>query len=233
MLCIMGTSEHEKATAQGYDRWAASYDDQDPSTWLDEPFLLQHLQAYPGCRILDLGCGTGRYLRLLAESTSWIVGVDLSCNMLARARARIADRTDIRLVQASVTSLPFVQGCFDRVVSGLVIDHVASAAQLFTGIASVLAPQGRAVIAAVHPDMQRMTGSDIEIAASDQDAIRIPGCLHEVEDLLTAARHAGLMLIVKDEPSITPAMVEHRPQWRRKLGCPALVLLMLAKKKMT
>ena len=225
----METSRQEKAAAQGYDRWAASYDDHDPSTWLDAPFLLQHLYAFPGCRILDLGCGTGRYVRLLPDSPSRIVGVDLSRNMLVRARARIADRTDIRLVQASVTSLPFVAGSFDRVISGLVIDHVASAKDLFKEIAVVLAPQGHAVIAAVHPDMQRITGSDIVVAASDQYVIRIPGCLHEVEELLTAARHAGLTLIAKDEPPVTPAMLAHRPQWRRKLGCPALVLLVLAK----
>src|SRR5262249_54579788 len=114
-------------------------------------------------------------------------------------------------------------------ISGLVVDHVKSAAGLFREIAAVLAPQGHAVIAAVHPDMQRMTGSNLEIAASAQDAIRIPGCLHEVDDLLAAARRAGLTLIAKDEPAVTPAMLEQRPEWRRKLGCPALLLLMLAK----
>jgi len=227
----MGMSEHEKATAQGYDRWAASYDDRDPSTWLDEPFLLKYLQAFPSCRILDLGCGTGRYMRLLPESVALIIGVDLSAKMLARARLRMAHRTDIRLVQASANSLPFVRGGFDRVISGLVVDHVASAVRLFTEIGSVLTPQGHAVIAAVHPLMQRMTGSDIEIAASAENAIHIPGCLHEVEDLLAAARHAGLTVIAQDEPAVTPAMLEHRPEWRRKLGCPALLLLALAKGK--
>jgi ubiquinone/menaquinone biosynthesis C-methylase UbiE len=229
----MGMSEHENATAQGYDRWAASYDDRDPSTWLDEPFVLRHLHAFPGCRILDLGCGTGRYLRLCAESPSWTVGLDISRKMLARARERIAGRTDIRLVHASVTSLPFIPGSFDRVVSGLVIDHVASAQDLFREIAVVLTGQGHAVIAAVHPAMQRITGSDIEVAASDQDAIHIPGRLHEVDDLLAAARLAGLTLVAKDEPPVTPAMLEHRPQWRRKLGCPALVLLVLGKEDTT
>jgi ubiquinone/menaquinone biosynthesis C-methylase UbiE len=229
MLSLRGMSEHEKATAQGYDRWASCYDDRDPSTWLDEPFLLQHLLAFPRCRILDLGCGTGRYMRLLPESGCRIVGVDLSRNMLGRTQDGVAGRTDIRLVQASVTSLPFVRGCFDRVISGLVIDHVASAERLFREIAFVLTSQGHAIIAAVHPAIQRITGCDIEIAADTHDAIRIPGCLHEVDDLLEAARHAGLTLIAKEEPEVTAAMLERRPDWRKKLRCPMLLLLVLAK----
>lgn len=45
-----------------YDRWAETYDDADPSTLLDEPFLLLMVKLFRGCRVLDLGCGTGRYL---------------------------------------------------------------------------------------------------------------------------------------------------------------------------
>jgi ubiquinone/menaquinone biosynthesis C-methylase UbiE len=81
----MGTSDEERATASGYDEWAPSYDDRDPSTWLDEPFLLEHLKPFSNCRVLDMGCGTGRYLRRLPPSAYRITGVDLSKNMLARA----------------------------------------------------------------------------------------------------------------------------------------------------
>lgn len=42
-----------------YDEWAEHYDDEDPSTLLDQPFLLSMLQPFEGCRMLDLGCGTG------------------------------------------------------------------------------------------------------------------------------------------------------------------------------
>ena len=217
----------EKATAEGYDRWAAFYDDSDPSTSLDEPFLLRHLRPFPRCRILDLGCGTGRYLRRLTDSAYRIIGVDLSRNMLARARHQIADGTDLRLVQASATCLPFRPESFDRVMSGLVVDHVASAERLFDDIATVLGRGGNAVMAAVHPEMQRITGSDIEI--SREDRLRIPGQVHEVADLLAAIRKAGLTVTAMEEPHVTAAMLEHRPEWKRKIGRPALLLLALAK----
>jgi malonyl-CoA O-methyltransferase len=223
----MDTPEHESITAAGYDRWAVSYDDHDPSTWLDEPFLLKHLRPFPGCRILDLGCGTGRYLRHLVPSTFRITGIDLSRNMLARARQQIGGRTDICLVQASGSVLPFQAHTFDRIMSGLVIDHLTSATQVFREMSAVLTTRGVAVLAAVHPEMQRLTGRDIHIRHGDATAIHIPGYIHEVDQLLAAARHAGLTLVAMEEPVVTASMLEHRPNWTSKIGRPVLLLLAL------
>jgi ubiquinone/menaquinone biosynthesis C-methylase UbiE len=224
----MGTWEDERATAAGYDRWAAVYDDRDPSTWLDEPFLLEKLHPFPGCRILDMGCGTGRYLRHLTPFEYRIIGVDLSRGMLDRARQSIAKRTDITLLQGSVTRLPFRRCSFDRIMSGLVIDHIELIEQFFHQMASVLTTHGLAVVAAVHPDMQRMTGADIDIRGAEE-VVRVPGHIHEVSDLLTAAREAHMTVIAMDEPLVTPPMAERCPAWNRKVGRPALLLLALAK----
>lgn len=222
----MATEADERATATGYDRWAALYDDGDPSTWLDEPFLLEQLNPFPGCRILDLGCGTGRYLRQLTPGLYRITAVDLSRGMLARARRHTNKRIDISFLQASITCLPFQPWSFDRMMSGLVIDHIASPRQLFDQMATMLTKSGRAVVAAVHPDMQRVTGADIDVA-SDEGAVRIPGHIHEVGELVAAVQGAHMKVVAIDEPRITPAMLEHRPTWKRKLGCPALLLLAL------
>jgi ubiquinone/menaquinone biosynthesis C-methylase UbiE len=226
----MGTWDEESATAAGYDYWAAYYDDADPSTWLDEPFLLAHLKPFPGCRILDMGCGTGRYLRLL-PSMNRVIGVDLSRNMLARARQRMGmgGRKDVSFVQASVTCLPFHAGSFDRIISGLVIDHVASVEDFFRQLSEALAASGRAVVAAVHPDMQRITGSDINVRSGDEQVLQIPGHIHEVAHLLAAARDTGMTVSAMDAPLVTTAMLEHRPSWKRKVGFPALLLLALVK----
>jgi SAM-dependent methyltransferase len=229
-LYVFGMAPDEKATAAGYDRWAASYDDHDPSTWLDEPFLLKHLQPFPDCRILDVGCGTGRYLRRLPSSTYRITGIDLSWNMLAQARHHVRARNDVRLVQASAGCLPFQPCSFDRIMSGLVIDHIASAGQLFREMSSVLRVRGHAVVVAVHPDMQRITGRDIAIRGSDDEPIRIPGHIHEVDELLSAAEDAGLAVMAMDEPCVTRAMLEHRPAWKKKIGLPALLLLALQRR---
>ena len=225
----MGTSDEERATASGYDEWAPSYDDRDPSTWLDEPFLLEHLKPFSNCRVLDMGCGTGRYLRRLPPSAYRITGVDLSKNMLSRARQTLGNRRDIAYAQASVTCLPFHPRSFDRIMSGLVIDHVGSVEQFFMQLSNVLVAGGRAVVAAVHPDIQRITGSHIEIQSTENRFVQIQGHIHEVRHLLAAAHAAGLTVAVTDEPAVTSAMVEYRPDWNKKLGCRALLLLALVK----
>ena len=80
-------------------------------------------------------------------------------------------------------------------MSGLVVDHVGSPEQYFREVSALLVPDGRAVVAAVHPDMQRLTGSDIRVECGGNEAIDIPGHLHEVEDLLRAAREARLDVV--------------------------------------
>ena len=222
--------EDEQATKEGYDRWAPSYDDRDPSTWLDEPFLLTHLQPFSGCRILDVGCGTGRYIRQLTPSAYRIIAIDLSRNMLARTRQQTGGRTDVCLVQASGSLLPFQPGSFDRLMSGLVIDHMASVQGLISEMSAVLTIQGRAVLAAIHPEMQRLTGRDIDIRSRDTEAIHIPGHIHEVDQLLAAARDAAMTVVAMDEPLVTTAMVEQCPRWKNTIGRPALLLLALEKR---
>ncbi|MFL5361339.1 MAG: class I SAM-dependent methyltransferase, partial [Myxococcales bacterium] len=70
---------------------------------------------------LDVGCGTGRNLPLFPARTK-IVGVDFTFESLLRARKR---EPRALLVRASAEALPFREGSFDTVVSGLVLCSVA------------------------------------------------------------------------------------------------------------
>jgi SAM-dependent methyltransferase len=149
--------------------------------------------------------------------------------MLTRAKQHLGRRPDVFLVQASAASLPFMPCSFDRIMSGLLVDHVGSPEQFFKEVSALLVPDGRAVVAAVHPDMQRLTGSDIRVQCGGNEAIDIPGHLHEVEHLLAAAREARLDVVAVEEPRVTTAMVKHRPMWSSKIGRSALLLLALAK----
>ena len=241
------TAADSITTRDGYDRWASAYDDADPSTLLDEPLLAALCRTERGCRILDVGCGTGRYLRRIAETGQWspvgtggapaggapsrsMVGMDLSFGMLARARRETeASVGHIAWVQASAEYLPFRSAGFNRVLSGLVLDHVSDLAQFFGEIARVLLPRGRAVVSGIHPDMQRLTGPTIRLNG-EAGAYCIPGVIHEVNDVLRTAKAAGLTIVECHEPAVGPELIARRPQWRDRLGCPALLILALERR---
>ena len=89
-------------------------------------------------RTLDLGCGTGRNLPIF-PTTVRAVGLDPSFEALRRARRRAPA---VPLVQGSAEALPFRDGCFDTVVSGLVLCTVPDPAIGLAEVRRVLRPEG-------------------------------------------------------------------------------------------
>jgi ubiquinone/menaquinone biosynthesis C-methylase UbiE len=72
-----------------------------------------------GAAVLEAGCGTGLILERVARFAGEAWGVDLSAGMLAKARDR-----GLRVVQASITDVPFPDERFDVVYSFKVLAHV-------------------------------------------------------------------------------------------------------------
>ncbi|MFO0581248.1 MAG: class I SAM-dependent methyltransferase [Anaeromyxobacter sp.] len=89
-------------------------------------------------RTLDLGTGTGRNLPLLPGAAR-AVGVDPYVWNLRRARRRAPG---VPLVQARAEALPFRDGAFDTVLSGLVMCSVDEPPQAFAEVRRVLRPGG-------------------------------------------------------------------------------------------
>ena len=83
--------------------------------------------------VLDLGIGTGLELGpLFARAPgARVTGIDVSAGMLARLRAKHADRIDqLRLVQASFLDVDLGRGAYDLVVSSMALHHWLSAEKL-------------------------------------------------------------------------------------------------------
>jgi SAM-dependent methyltransferase len=104
-----------------------------------------------GCkRILDAGCGNGRYSRFLlrhADPDAVITAFDLSPNMLQRARKRLgSDR--VSHVAADLTHLPYADARFDAVVIGWVLEHLPDPRPGLMELARVLRPGGKLLLMA-------------------------------------------------------------------------------------
>ncbi len=74
-----------------FDTWAQVYDEQpNPLLMLEQRFLTRMLPDISGLDVLDAGCGTGRWLQLLASHRpASLVGVDTSPQMLQCATAKL------------------------------------------------------------------------------------------------------------------------------------------------
>lgn len=113
--------------------------------------LLAMLPARPSLRVLELGCGTGNLTRkLLARSPdSRVVAYDLSPQMLAEARQKLAAVGEhVEWIEADMGRVDFA-GPFDAVISAIAVHHVPPRAKpaLFRRLYDALRPGGRLVIA--------------------------------------------------------------------------------------
>jgi ubiquinone/menaquinone biosynthesis C-methylase UbiE len=77
-----------------------------------------------GHRVLDIACGTGTLLQMVAERHpgAALTGIDIDPKVLARAKAKIGTKAVLEL--ASATALPFASGTFDIVLSSLAFHHL-------------------------------------------------------------------------------------------------------------
>jgi ubiquinone/menaquinone biosynthesis C-methylase UbiE len=140
--------------AEGYDAWASSYDDPNDLIDIEEPVVRRILDRLPVGRALDAACGTGRHAAYLAGLGHEVLGVDVSANMLALARAKVPDG-DFR--QGDVCQLPVPDQDVDLVVCALALTHVADLAAAFADFARVLRPGGHLVIADSRMDYRIVT----------------------------------------------------------------------------
>jgi SAM-dependent methyltransferase len=81
--------------------------------------ILATLGPLRGRRVLDLGCGKGRFARTLAARGARVVGLDVSAAMLSAASGAALDR-----VQGSARRLPFRDGSFDAAIAVEVFEHL-------------------------------------------------------------------------------------------------------------
>jgi SAM-dependent methyltransferase len=95
-------------------------------------------EVRPEDRVLDLGCGAGRFLALLDDDA---VGVEIAEAAAVRARRQ----GEVRLIGDDGT-LPFGHGEFDLVWCSEVIEHVPDALGLLQEVRRVLKPGGRLLL---------------------------------------------------------------------------------------
>jgi SAM-dependent methyltransferase len=139
------------ARYDGLAEWYDSFVREEGSRWTRSAgdLLVELVGRGPG-RCLDLGCGGGLFVPLLAEHEWRVTGVDLSADQLQIARQRVGAVTE-ELVQADAQALPFEDASFDAVVAMLVHTDIDRYDLAVSEAARVLKPGGRFVHVGTHP----------------------------------------------------------------------------------
>ena len=217
-------------TREGYDRWAACYDNEDnPLIALEEPQVAELLGPVSGLRVLDLGCGTGRHALRLAAAGANVTAVDFSEGMLARARDRAGGLPIDFRAHDLAQPLPFADASFDRIICGLVLDHIPELAPLFAEMRRVCSPAGFAVISVMHPAMM-LRG--VEARFTDRTTgreIRPASTRHQLTDYINAALAAGWKLDHASEHEVDAALVARSERARKHAGWLMLFLMRLTR----
>lgn len=111
-----------------------------------------------GGRVLEIACGSGIGLPLLAKHSSYVVGGDIDGR-----HVRDAARLGLPVVRLDAGRLPFRDGVFDLVFVGEAVYYLPDVEALLNEVARVLATTGRIAITTVNPDWPGWVGSSYSV----------------------------------------------------------------------
>ena len=181
-------------TRQAYNNWAAHYDtDKNKTRDLEGEALRLVLQniAFDSC--LEIGCGTGKNTAWLIQRAAHVTAVDLSEEMLARAKEKISsDR--VTFIQADITQEWFfnAEQPYDLVSFSLVLEHLADLEPIFEKAANALKTGGYVYIGELHP-FKQYTGTKARFD-TESGRTELQCFTHHISDFMQAAKKHNFSL---------------------------------------
>ncbi len=132
--------EHLQSFGLQWNRYDVAHDDEDRATFQAKTgFALDQLA---GRRVLDAGCGGGRYSKICGEAGAKVFGADHS-SAVEKASRLCAHQPHVHFVQADLKQLPFEPESFDFVFSIGVMHHDADTRRVFDAVARMVKPGGQ------------------------------------------------------------------------------------------
>ncbi|MFI8933305.1 class I SAM-dependent methyltransferase [Streptomyces sp. NPDC053474] len=163
-------AEEQKDTVRTvYEQVAAEYDERIPGagacddlfTQSEHEFLFESIRS--GEKVLDIGCGTGRFTVPMADKGADVSGLDISRPMLDVAERKLRERglsADLR--EGDMAHLPFADASFDTVTSMLALMHIPlqDRPAVFAEVHRVLRPGGRMLLGVKNSVFEEMFTGD-------------------------------------------------------------------------
>ena len=185
-------------TKKAYDNWSAQYDTNINKTRDLEAIALRNTLAnitFNSC--LEIGCGTGKNTEWFISKANKIVAVDLSDEMLAKAKEKInADK--VNFIQADITQeWSFVKTKFELISFSLVLEHIENLDAVFNEVSKAVTNGGYVYIGELHP-FKQYAGSKARFNTDEGEQVLT--CFnHNISDFIKAAKNNGFEITELNE----------------------------------
>ncbi|RDJ27502.1 class I SAM-dependent methyltransferase [Bosea caraganae] len=205
--------------------------------------LRKLLPPMQGLRVIDLGCGFGWFCRWAAEQgAKGVLGVDVSEQMLARARAETSNPA-IAYLRADLETFAPEQGAFDLAYSSLAFHYLSDLGGLLARVHAALAPGGALVCSVEHPMLTAPRHQGWAQDASGLPSWPVGAYLDEgprstdwlakgvikqhrtIATYLALLSQSGLRLTCLEEWGPSPEQVAANPDWIKERQRPPFLLL--------
>lgn len=178
-------------TKSAYDLWSKQYDSNENKTRdLEAQALRQTLKNIEFADCLEIGCGTGKNTEWLLTKADHITAVDLSEEMIARAKEKIKS-DKVSFLQADIIKeWDFTNKKFDLISFSLVLEHIENLNHIFSQASKLLKPGGHIYLGELHPYKQYL-GTKARFETND--GLQILECYnHNISDFVKSAGRNGL-----------------------------------------
>ena len=146
----------KKKTLKDYNLAADTYDDRYISEQSEKYMaVLDKIDLQYPSVILDLGCGTGLLIEKVKQRASYLVGIDFSRAMLAKARDKNKHFNNISFICGDSDFLPIREDVFNTVFSFTLLQNVPDPIRTLKEIIRVAKPQTLIVISALKKNYKK------------------------------------------------------------------------------
>ncbi|QNK64058.1 class I SAM-dependent methyltransferase [Pedobacter sp. PAMC26386] len=199
-------------------------------------------------KVLDLGCGFGWHCRYAREQQAkFVIGVDLSENMLTRARNSTNDSA-IEYRQLAIEDIDFAAEEFDVVISSLAFHYVENFNTVCKKVRHALKPGGSFVLSVEHPIFTALASQDWHhdqegkrlhwpVDGYQDESQRIARFLDNdvikyhrtLETYLNTIIDAGFRITRISEPQPSKEVLEEYPEMKDEVRRPIFLLIAAVK----
>jgi len=179
---------------QAYDIWADQYDTNDNKTRdLEAIALRTTLPDIHFDKCLEVGCGTGKNTHYLLTKAKQVSAVDLSEEMLDKARQKIS-ADHVQFIQADIlTEWTFATPPYDLVTFSLVLEHIENLYDIFKNVSTITSPNALVYVGELHP-FKQYEGTKARF--DTEEGQHIVTCFkHNISDFTLAAKQSGFEIV--------------------------------------